>query len=324
MKLPGAPDKICDLVAEAIVDEYLARDPEARVRVNVSGGFGALFVSGAVRTTADFDVSMLTRRVLGELGGIDTIEPFISLEQLPPDRAAQDVLVPAAPVTVTGFASAETTHGIPQTVFLARQIAKDLQHFRETRDDGFWLGPDAEVTVIADQTTPSSVALRIEHGLKNVHEARTQLTQLISTNHPNLHVRVNDAGPVEARGLSQATGASGLEVQPYGSLVPSTSPLIGLDIRHPAKAGAWLARDAARSLLSRGAKAILVTAIYFPGEFVPARLRLVDERGKNLSQEIPLQMFNLDRVLKDWLRPNLNRDAARWGYAGEPGLPWEM
>ncbi len=323
LKLPGHPDTICDLVAETIVDEYLARDPQARIRVHVSGGFGALFINGSVRSSADFDVTQVARRVLAEAGVIEDVESFVSIESLPRESAAQDALVPSIPITVTGYACAETADSIPQTISVARRIAKELQAFRENRDDGFWLGPDAEVTVIADQVIPNLVSLRIEHGLKDVHEARKQLTHFVSQGRSELRVRVNDIGPVEARGLAHASGASGLSSQPYGSLLPSTTPHIGLDLHHPAKAGSWLARDAARQLVSRGAKAVLVQAIYFPGENLPARLRLTDERGKNLTQELPLENFNLARVEKTWWRPNLNRDAAKWGFAGENGLPWE-
>jgi len=42
-----------------------------------------------------------------------------------------------------------------------------------------------------------------------------------------------------------------------------------------------------------------------------------------LSADINLDDLSLDRVMRDWWRTGLNLDAARWGFAGQAGLPWE-
>jgi hypothetical protein len=98
---------------------------------------------------------------------------------------------------------------------------------------------------------------------------------------------------------------------------------IGQDILQPEKAGAWLARAAARKLVTQGARAALVQAVYAPGEYLPVSLRARDERGQDLSRAIALESMSLERV-KGWWRPNLNLDAARWGFAGAAGFPWEL
>jgi hypothetical protein len=45
--------------------------------------------------------------------------------------------------------------------------------------------------------------------------------------------------------------------------------------------------------------------------------------GKDLTVGISPAALSLDRVMKEWWRPGLNVDAHRWGFAGEPGMPWE-
>ena len=97
---------------------------------------------------------------------------------------------------------------------------------------------------------------------------------------------------------------------------------MGLDVRHAEKAGAWLTRRAARDLVLKGAKAAMVTATYVPGEKLPSKLAARDERGKDLSSSLDISKLSLDRVA-EWWRPNLCSDAARWGFVGETGLPWE-
>src|SRR5690349_18557812 len=99
-RLPGHPDEACDLVAEAIVDEYMRRDPASRVRVSVSGGRGVMFVAGDVLSQADFDVSALVKRTLGSLGITDDVEPFVSLEPVTSERVAAMHLATEVPFTV--------------------------------------------------------------------------------------------------------------------------------------------------------------------------------------------------------------------------------
>lgn len=87
-RLPGHPDAVCDLVAETVVDEYLRRDPATRIRLSVAGGRGAIFVSGDVMSTADFDVSAVIRRSIGALGVMADMEPFISLDPVGSEQSA--------------------------------------------------------------------------------------------------------------------------------------------------------------------------------------------------------------------------------------------
>ena len=131
IKLPGHPDKACDLVAEAIVDEYLRRDPATRIELSVTGGHGALFISGDVASEADFDVAALVNRTLGSIGVMDEMEPFVSLERVVAEQLPAFASGPELPVIVTGYATSETPERIPSPVLFAKRIAKRLQDLRE-------------------------------------------------------------------------------------------------------------------------------------------------------------------------------------------------
>lgn len=323
MTLPGHPDAICDLVAEAVVDEYVRRDPETRIRLAVSGGHGALFVSGDVKSRADFDVSSLVRRTVAALGVLDEIEPFVSIEASDAEDASRVIAGHDAPVTVTGYATVETPEFVPAPVSFARRIAKGLDERRRTDQEWFWLGPDGVVTVQARGKEADAAFIQIEHGTKSIAEAREEMRKLVGNVAPGLAVRVNESGPTEARGLARRMGGSGRRTAPYGSAVPFGDGVIGMDLRSPEKAGAWLVRAAARSLVSRGANAALVQATYVPGDRVPSAIAARDERGNDLTADIPRESLSLDRVMAEWWRPNLCADAARWGFAGVPGMPWE-
>jgi len=324
VKLPGHPDKACDLVAEGIVDEYLRRDPEARIRLHVSGGRGALFVCGDVKSTADFDVSAAVRRTLGSLGIVTELEPFVSLEPVSPEQTAIFAQGHDTPVTVTGYATDETPEMVPLTLWLAKRIAKALEDKRSSDESWYWLGPDGEVQVHANGSQPDSIHILIEHGTAPLAGIRGQISSLVNNLTSGVQVNVNSLGPNETRGLAHVTGASSRWERAYGSPLPAVSTGMGLDVQRAEKAGVWLTRHAARKLMMKGAKAAMVTAVYLPGEKLPSRIQARDERGRDLTQEIEPSSLSLERAMTEWWRPGLCSDAARWGFAGEAGLPWEV
>ncbi|MCI0479745.1 hypothetical protein L0Y59_04320, partial [Candidatus Uhrbacteria bacterium] len=268
VRLPGHPDHACDLVAEAIVGEYMRRDPASRLRVGVVGGRGVMFVSGDVASTADFDVSALVKRTLGSLGVTDDVEPFISLEPVDADHAAAFRLHAHAPVTVIGYATSETPEGAPAVVVAARRIAKALDAKRTGDPDWFWLGPDAEVTAFGDGARPTRVVVMLEHGSEPLASVREKVASELASVADGASVVVNPAGACERRGLAARSGASGRAPGPYGSLMPSTS-VAGIDPSSAEKAGTWLCRAAARSLLDEGIRAVQVRATYLPGDVKP-------------------------------------------------------
>ena len=56
---PKHPDKICDQISDAILDAYLAKDPQARVAIEACGGHGALFLTGEVSSSELVDVKQI-------------------------------------------------------------------------------------------------------------------------------------------------------------------------------------------------------------------------------------------------------------------------
>jgi S-adenosylmethionine synthetase len=322
-KLPGHPDEACDLVAEAIVDEYLRRDPESRVRLFVSGGRGVMFVAGDILSQADFDVSTLVKRTLGSLGVTDEVEPFVSLEPVTPERVSAFRLPTEMPVTVTGYATNETASFVPRPMELSRRLAKALSTMRENDPDCFWLGPDAEISVMENGSGPMRVSLRVEHGVEPLERIREVISKKLSSVLEGAEIEVNPAGPCERRGLALASGASGRARALYGSGLPMVDIGIGRDPMSVEKAGTWLARAAAIRAVRAGAKAALVQVTYMPGEMRPASIRIRDERGRDLASSVTPEDFSLERVMKEWWRSGLNVESAQGGVIGNASFPWE-
>jgi S-adenosylmethionine synthetase len=321
---PGQPDQACDLVAAAIAEEYLRRDPASRLNLRISGGRGVLFAAGDVLSSADFDVSAVVRRALAAISVSASVEPFIAFE--PMSATAAPSAGSRESVHVFGYATAETPSSLPRAVTLAREVAQTLEARRMNDADWFWLGSDYEV--IADaRSRPPQLIIRVEHVDKvDLKFVRESVEALVRGCVPDADVRVNIAGAEIDAGLAGRMGSSGLAsaMDQYGALLPSHASGIGRHLAHPSQAGAGLVRSAARELVADGkGKAIMAQVLWLPLETKPSALRIRNERGEDLSALISRDRFDLARLPDAYRDPSLVMQIPRAGFDRSVRLPWE-
>lgn len=320
---PGEPDQLCDLVAAAIVEEYLRRDPGARLKIRVTGGYGALFVAGEVLSTADFDVSIVVRRTLGQNGLTASMEPFIALEALSPAVAPE--VGSRSVVSVMGYATDEMSDRFPKVISWAREAARELERRRTGDPDWFWLGFDYTVTV-HDEGRPM-IVIQAEHlDHQPIEIIRERIQTIFAPRFPGITFKINPAGEGMRGGLAQRIGASGRSsaTDVYGNRLPVSESAVGLHLRHPAQLGQILCRAMARELIeAKKGKAILVQATWLPFDAEPYHVRIRNEKGEDLSSLIALSRFHLARVSDTWLAPTLSSAIIRAPFDGSVELPWE-
>lgn len=83
----GHPDKICDQIADAVLDECMRQDPESRVACEVAINTGLVLVMGEITTKATIDIPVIVKRTIKNIGyckeddgfGVDTAEIKVSL-----------------------------------------------------------------------------------------------------------------------------------------------------------------------------------------------------------------------------------------------------
>lgn len=285
----GHADRLCDDIARGIVLEYHARDPHARLDIRVSGGRSAVFVSGTVASTADFDVASLVKRVLAQVNPAYDIEPFIALDTT--SRLNRVTVGSIEPVEVIGYAVAGTQSNWPREAECVRSLLTHIETTRSTNPDWFWLGPDISVAC-ASTRTRVDILVDVEHvDAFSVEQVRTQLTTELTPLLPaGAKLHVNRAGAMTAGGLFGRVGSSGL-MSTYGwtgSLIPASVSGIGKEDGHPLNAGARTLRMQAQRLVQEGrGKAVLARAIWFPDETHPAQVRIRNERGEDMSIYVP-------------------------------------
>ena len=159
----GHPDKACDAISDAILDEILSKDNDAHVACETLATKGLVVVSGEIRTTASIDVERVVKNTIREIGyhignsGVDPdeVEVLSKLHEQSPEIAqgvdSSDVSGQGAgdQGLMFGFACKETKELMPLPIQIAQRLTEKLT---ELRKNGTlpWLRPDGKSQVSVD------------------------------------------------------------------------------------------------------------------------------------------------------------------------------
>ena len=133
----GHPDKVCDQISDAILDECLKQDPLTRAGIETFGNHGLLVIGGEVTTKADFNAEEIARKVYKDIGYNQDLNVIVGIVKQSPD-IAQGVNTGGAgdQGMMYGFATDETPEFMPYAVVKVHALAKMLETVRRNGLDG--------------------------------------------------------------------------------------------------------------------------------------------------------------------------------------------
>jgi len=307
----GHPDKLCDEIADAFVDQFLRQDPFSRVIAECAVSTSIVFIAARFDSSASVDFPYIAREVIGQVGynqlafNAKTCSIVTSLRELPPDRQSRfdertisdedmDSIPVRNQVTVFGFACNQTPAYMPLPIWLAHKLARRLTSVRFQKQLPY-LMPDGwtQVGIEYQDRIPRRVhSITIIACQREDREPNPgQLTEDIRENviRPAFadepiapdgatEIYINPYGPFVQGGPSVHSGLTGRKnaIDTYGEYSRhSGAALSGKDPLRIDRTGAYAARYAAKNVVAAGlARECEVLLSYSMGQARPVSVQV--------------------------------------------------
>ena len=285
----GHPDKLCDAIADSVLDACLQNDPAARVACEAMATAGKIIVAGEITARDLPDIPAIVCRTVHEIGYDCGYEVEVITHDQSGDIAgavSQDAQMGAGDQGIVyGYACSETAELLPLPVVLAHRLTLLLTNARRTGTI-HGLGPDgkAQVSVEYEGGAPKRIAAVVvscQHDEdKDLAELRSEITRTVivpalRSLYPDhrTEVFINPSGRFVLGGFEADTGLTGrkLMADTYGGLAPhGGGALSGKDGSKVDRSGAYMARYIAKNIVAAGlAERCTVSLSYAIGRAEP-------------------------------------------------------
>ena len=301
---PKHPDKICDFIADSILDAYLAIDKNSRTAIEVMGGHKLITINGEVTSLEKPDLKKIVQSIVGN----DYTIQINIVAQSPEIARGVDTGGAGDQGIMKGYATAETKSMMPREYELARNLCQEI--YKIYPFDGktqVTLVDNKVAAVVASfQNAPTKELLEL---VKSIIESETYY--------------INPAGEWSQGGFDADTGLSGrkLIVDNYGPEIPiGGGSFSGKDYTKVDRSGAYMARKIAVDFVARGAQEVFVKLAYAIGVAEPVMVVAIVD-----GVEMVISGYDLSpRGIREGLRLDEveYKETAEWGHFGR-GFGWD-
>lgn len=357
----GHPDKICDKISDALLDEFLRQDPNSRVAVETMTTTGIVVVAGEVTTKAKFDIQDVVRKTIKEIGydkpeygfDADTCSVLVSIHAQSPDISqgvtATDNKDQGAgdQGLMFGYAVNETDELMPLPILLAHKLIRRLSEARKSKELA-WVRPDgkSQVTVEYEDGKPKkieTIVVSTQHAPEiSNEEIRKQIIDKVIKPvcgkwwHDKIKIHINPTGRFVIGGPPGDSGLTGRKiiVDTYGGAGRhGGGAFSGKDPSKVDRSACYMCRYIAKNIVAAGlAEKCEVQVAYAIGVAEPVSLMVNTFGTSKISEEA---IENLARKHFDMrpaaiisqldLKRPIYKDTAAFGHFGrtDVAFPWE-
>ncbi len=352
----GHPDKICDQISDAILDELIKQDPYSRVAVETLATRGLIIVAGEVTTKGYVDVQRMARDVVKNVGysnpkygfDFDSCAVLVALHEQSPDIArgvVKEDLGAGDQGLVYGYATNETKELMPLPITLAHKLTMRLAKVRKEKIL-LWVRPDgkSQVTVEYEDGQPKrvdTVVVSTQHdpNIKNKTIKDKIIEKVIRPVCGDLVDKktkyfINPTGRFVIGGPPGDTGLTGRKiiVDAYGGVGShGGGAFSGKDPSKVDRSASYMARYIAKNVVAAGlSDKFEIQIAYAIGVSKPVSV-MIDTKGTNkISEEKILDLVknNFDMspigIIKTLnLRNPVYKKTSAYGHFGRNIFSWE-
>ncbi len=345
----GHPDKTCDYLADAFLDEALKSDPQSQMAVECAIKNDKLFIYGEATTKAKIDYEKIAREVLKDIGYTNTFKIIKEISEQSPDirqAVVKSNLCANDQGMVYGYATNETPEFMPLPLVIAHKIMRRYEDFRK-ESDKFYADAKCQVTAVYEDDKPieiDTVLISVSHSsevnygdiLREIKEkvlngALSDYKNLITQNTKYL---INPSGKFTIWGSFGDSGCVGrkIVVDTYGGVGRvgggcfSSKNATKVD-----RSGAYYARYVAKNIVAHGfCDRCEVCISYAIGLEKPIAIN-IECFGTNKATQETIQEyvdknfdFTLENMIRelDLLKP-IYKATACYGHFGRKEFSWE-
>jgi S-adenosylmethionine synthetase len=347
----GHPDKVCDFIADSILDAHLAGDARSRVACEVLCKSGQVVLAGEITSNTNVDYEKVARDAIREIGYVDPSEAFnadgVKVIQFISKQSGDiamgvDTGGAGDQGIMFGYASDETPELMPLPVQLAHSLANRISVARK-QGERAWLRPDSktQVSVRYEDNKPVRVETVLVSTQHTADVAQSEIRDYIASClapevlgswfGPHVEVLVNPTGQFIEGGPSADCGVTGRKiiVDTYGGMGRhGGGAFSGKDPSKVDRSGAYFGRYVARQVVKNGfANRAEVQVAYAIGRAEPVSVR-VDTFGtgdwkaaEDFVRKFDYRPAAMIETLQ--LRNPIYRKTTNYGHFGKAGLSWE-
>lgn len=345
----GHPDKICDLIADSILDAAIAGDPESHMAVEATIKDDFILVYGEANTKSEIDYAGIAKRVLKEIGYEEDYQVLVKVNKQSAEidsAVAHDEISAGDQGIMFGYACDETENYMPLAIDTAHALARKLEEVR--RASNGMLKPDGKTQVTVEYVDGEpkridAIVISTQHAAELSQEELKEMMmeKVIKTTvdskwlDENTRYLINPSGSFVVGGSFGDSGTTGrkIVVDTYGG----TAPIGGgcFSSKDPTKvdrSAAYYARYVCRSLVeAKLCRKCQIQLSYAIGVAKPISV-LVDTFGTATVSEAELDAivernfdFSVENIIKELdLRRPFYATCVNYGHFGKSYLPWEQ
>lgn len=258
----GHPDKVCDQISDALLDECLKQDKYSRCGIEVMGGKGKIFITGEVTTKANLDVSKITKRVLSDIGYNTDYEIVNNLGVQSSDIALgtnEEVMGAGDNGMMFGYACRDTKEYLPLSMVILQKLSETYDELRK-KDNRFLPDGKAQITGVYENNKLVKIktfTICYQNTELEREETDNILINIVNNLCKEYNIKVeefliNPTGRFEIGGFAGDAGLTGrkIVVDSYQSFAPvGGGAFSGKDPTKVDRSGAYKAREIAKNIL---------------------------------------------------------------------------